>query len=107
MVVAWLSPREALTLNIGEPGTASVLELVRRDGRLVRGGTALVVRPEGPLADLLWPTPFSADGTGAIHLPPLEVGSHIVRVMGVDQALVIPPLLDGQAKPVKLRVVVE
>jgi hypothetical protein len=103
------APTEALTLDIGEPGAPSILELVHRDGAPVRGGTATVVRPKGPLTDLLWPAEFTADGAGVIQIPPLEVGSHTVRVKGAaeEQTLVIPSLLDAQAKPVKVRVVVE
>jgi protocatechuate 3,4-dioxygenase beta subunit len=103
------APPEALTLDIGEPGPASVLELVRRDGKPVPGGTATVVRPEGPLTDLLWPAEFTADGAGAIRIPPLEAGGHKVRVTGAagEQMLEIPALLDAQAEPMKARVVVE
>jgi hypothetical protein len=103
-----ISP-ETLPLDVGEPGAPSVLELVHRDGTPVRGGTAKVIRPEGPLTDLLWPKEFTADGAGVVQIPPLEVGSHKVRVRGAaeEQTLVIPSLLDAQAKPVKVRVVAE
>jgi hypothetical protein len=61
------------------------------------------------LTDLFWPAEFIADGAGVIHIPPLEVGTHKVRVKGAaeNQTLEIPALLDAEAKPVNLRVVGE
>ncbi len=87
---------EALTLDIGEPGASSVLELVHRDGKPAPGATARVTRPEGPLTDLLWPAEFTADGAGVVHIPPLEAGSHKVRAPGAaeDQTLDAPALRD-------------
>jgi hypothetical protein len=100
---------EPLTLDVGEPGTPSVMELAHPDGTPGRGGAVKVVRPKGPLTDLLWPVEFTADGAGLIEIPPLEVGSHTVRVTGAteEQTLMIPSLLDERAKAVKIRIVVK
>jgi len=98
-----------LTLDIGEPGQPSVLELVRRDGKPAPAKTVKIIRPEGPLTDLLWPVEFTADGAGIIYVPSLEVGTHRVRVDGAgkDTKLAIQPLTETQGKPLNLRIVVE
>jgi hypothetical protein len=101
--------REPLLLDIGEPGTASVVEVVRPDGKPIPGKSAKIIRPDGPLTDRLWPAEFISDGAGVVHIPPLEFGSHKVRIAGtaVDYRLVIPQLLKVQTEPAKLRIVVE
>ena len=99
--------QEPFSLDIGEAGTSSVLELVHSGGKPAPSTTVTIVRPDGPLTDLLWPSTFVADGAGRILLPPLEVGKHKVRVKGLDEeyTLVVSPLSDTSAKPRTLRVV--
>ncbi len=96
-------------LDIGEPGTASIIQVVDGHGRAVAGVTATLTRPPGPLAERLWPATLTSDGAGVIHVPPLEAGTHTVHVRRAtkDPALIIPPLSDRHASPVKLQTVVE
>jgi hypothetical protein len=98
-----------LTLAIGEPGPASEIRLVDRRGKPILDRTLSVVRPAGPLTDRLWPARLAADGAGLIRLPPLETGTHKLRIEGVakEQSLVVPSLADSHGRPVELRVVVE
>jgi hypothetical protein len=101
------APPGPMTLDVGEPGVASLLTVVGRDGKPKLNATATVVRPAGPLADKLWPARFTADGASIVHLPPLEAGRHTVRITGSDKDvdIVVPPLSDGRARPVEVRVV--
>jgi len=96
-----------LTLDIGAPGPAITLKVADRQGRPVADATATVVRPEGPWADALWPREFVSDGAGAIHIPPLEVGTHRVQVRGAKERLVVvPPLADMNSLDVAEPIVV-
>ena len=75
--------------------TRITLKVVDRQGRPLAGVTATVVRPEGPLAEALWPREFTSDGAGAIHIPALETGTHRVQVRSAkDQLVAVPPLAD-------------
>lgn len=114
----WLSPSirmtlkpgmdadKPLSLDIGRPGRPSILELVRADGKPARGAVVAVVRPPGPLTDRLWPMEFTSDGAGAIALPPLEVGTHKLRVKGMsaEETLQIPALTEASAQPIRRRI---
>jgi hypothetical protein len=98
-----------LTLAIPEPGVAGSVKLVDARGKPIPGGRLAVARPEGPLAKALWPAWFTADGAGVVRLPPLEAGTHQLRLPGgaKTQTLVIPALTDPRAKAPEVRLVVE
>jgi hypothetical protein len=82
--------------------------LVDAKGRPARGARVTVARPAGPLAERLWPGAFTADGAGALLLPPLEAGEHRVtagRAKGHN--LTVPRLSDRPGKRPATRIVVE
>jgi hypothetical protein len=55
----------------------------------------------------LWPREFAPDGAGAIHVPPLEAGTHRVQVRGAKERLVVvPPLADMNSIDVSEPIVV-
>ena len=107
----WLSPSirvivsdraaksESLTLDIGRPGPAATVKIVDQAGKPVPDVKATVARPEGPLADMLWPRDFTSDGAGVLHIPPLEAGTHRLQVQGAakEQIFTISPLADINA----------
>jgi hypothetical protein len=70
---------DAVLLDVGRPGIPSVINCVDRNGKPITGATVTLRRPEGPLTQELWPKAFTSDAGGAIHLPPLEVGTHTFR----------------------------
>jgi hypothetical protein len=109
LTVGPTAPEQPLTLDVGTPGRASVLRLTSRQGQPVRAVQATVERPEGPLAEALWPATFTADGAGVIHVPPLEAGMHKVRVGRATGAttLTIPPLASPRDEPVVFQVVLD
>ena len=115
----WLSPSvrmdvaadatlKPLTLDIGQPGPATMFKVVDRSGKPLPDVKAMVARPDGPLAETLWPREFTSDGAGAIHIPPLEAGSHKLQVHGAkERLLAVPPLADVNAIEVEPVVVAE
>lgn len=102
-------PPKQLTLDIGEPGPPSVIRVVDRRGQAVPGADATVVRPDGPLAELLWSMHFESDGAGVINIPPLEAGTHRVKIHGAqaEYSLVVPPLSQANITPAGPPAVVE
>ncbi len=87
-----------LTLDIGQPGPAVNLRIVDRSGKSLPDVKATVARPEGTLADMLWPHEFVSDGAGLLHVPPLEAGTHRIKVTGAKgRTVVVPPLSDVNA----------
>ncbi len=116
----WLSPSvrlkvsaaakmEPLTLDIGQPGPATTLRVVNPAGKPLPDVKATVARPEGPLADMLWPREFTSDGAGVLHIPPLEAGTHRLQVRGAakERLLTVPPLADVNAVEVEPPVIVK
>jgi hypothetical protein len=77
---------EPLALDIGRPGVRSVIRCVDRAGKPVAGIQVELQRPTGPLAKVLWPVTFTADGAGILNLPPLEAGRHTLRVPSLQNA---------------------
>jgi hypothetical protein len=85
----WLSPAVDLVvsdrdpmpvmLSIPAPGGPAWISVVDSSGAPVPGRAVVVERPAGPLTERLWPTSFLTDGAGAVYLPALEAGRHIVR----------------------------
>jgi hypothetical protein len=100
-IASKMEPRSPMTLDIGIPGTTSVIRVTDKQGKPRPRVQAVVIRPQGPLAVLFWPAHFTSDGAGAILIPPLEAGAHTVRIQGMskDCTLLIPPLSDSTAKP--------
>jgi hypothetical protein len=109
LTVGPTAPEQPLTLDVGTPGRASVIRLTSRQGQPVRGVQATVERPEGPLAEALWPARLVADGAGVIHVPPLEAGTHKVRIGRATgtTTLTIPPLAGLRDEPVVFPVVLD
>jgi hypothetical protein len=100
---------ESVQLDIGQPGAASVIEVVDKRGKPVHSVKATIARPQGPLTAKLWPASFKSDGAGLIHIPPLEASAHKFRLGKTekDLLLLVPQLLEPPAKPVTLRVVLD
>jgi hypothetical protein len=98
-----------LALDIGAPGRASSIRLVNDRGLPGAGVRVTLMRPEGPLADSLWPRHFLSDGAGVVHLPPLEVGVHSLRIRGEsrERTFTVPALTGADDPPVELRFVMD
>jgi hypothetical protein len=102
-------PPQHLALDIGEPGPPSVIRVVDKQGKPLPGVKATIARPEGPLAEALWPPHFESDGAGVINIPPLEAGTHRVKIDGAQKeySLVIPPLSKANVVPAGPPVIVD
>ena len=85
-----------ILLDIGSPGPGIVMRVVDSTGKPLPDVRATIIRPAGPLADMLWPDHFASDGAGVLRIPPLEVGTHRVQVLGAatDRLILVPPLAD-------------
>jgi hypothetical protein len=83
-----------LTLDIS-PGGALIVRIVDKNGAPAIGVPLKISRPEGPLADSLWPADLETDGAGIVRIPALEVGMHEVTVSSSKPHQInIPPLKD-------------
>ena len=107
--VSAVGKMEPLTLDVGQPGPAATLRIVNQAGTPLPDVKATVARPEGPLADLLWPREFTSDGAGVLHIPPLEAGTHRLQVRGAakERLLTVPPIADVNAIEVEPPVIVQ
>jgi hypothetical protein len=102
-----------LELDIPHPGLPSILRCADAEGRPVVGAKFTIRRPDGPLAERLWPAELIGDGAGTVHVPPLEAGEHVITCLDDhrEHRLTIPPIpipqTDGRMKRPEFRVVVE
>jgi hypothetical protein len=75
-----------IVLDIGEPGCATVVTLLDKQGRPLADVQATLERPAGPLTDRCWPTTFTSDHAGVLGIPPLEAGEHLITFPGSNAA---------------------
>ncbi len=108
-VSADAAPLKPITLNIDEPGPASTVTVVDRQGRPLIDVPVTVTRPPGPLATLLWSHKFKSDGAGVAQIPPLEAGRHKLQIPGAagESILTVSPLSDPKAEATSLRVTLD
>lgn len=86
-----------LTLDIS-PGGALLIRVVDKNGAPAIGVPLKISRPDGPLADALWPANLETDGAGNNQIPALEAGMHEITVGFSNRHQInIPPLKDDQA----------
>lgn len=102
-----------LDLDIGAPGKPTLVRCIDGRGMPVVGVRAALVLPLGPLAEKLLPSQYQSDGAGAIHLPPLEAGTHVLKIDGhsIDLRFEVAPLgngsLVGNAEPNRIIVMLK
>ena len=64
------------------------------DGKPVIGAALNLDRPNGPLADRLWPHEWISDGAGLVYIPTLEACQHVLHSVAVEAPITVdvPPL---------------
>jgi hypothetical protein len=112
----WLSPSVTVRvadrdpapvhLAIAAPGAPLVVHLEDRSDKPVIGGSIAVARPDGPLAEALWPRVWTADGAGIVFIPTLEAGPHTLRSLNSARPtpVQVPAL---PAPPVDVRMTID
>jgi hypothetical protein len=79
------------------------VQVEAKAGELSSVGDVELMRPAGPLAELLWPTSFPIDGAGRAYLPALEAGEHTVRLGKDSRTFKVLPLSTSGGEPTIVR----
>jgi hypothetical protein len=97
--VADNAPPDPIEINIPEPGGRVVLRIENADGTVATHTPVRVVRPAGPLAEILWPKSFAVNAHGQAYLPALEAGENSIRIGETKATISVPSLTETLGAP--------
>ena len=106
LVVSTEGETKVPALTIAQPAGGATVIVTTVDGQPAPGVQIEILRPDGPARDATWPAAFITDGAGRVHVPALEIGEHVVRLVDHPEqtAMFTIVALPNKPEPINLTV---